>query len=101
MKQDIEIITMERVNQDFGPTEDDFSHPWLTSMQPHFEGLVKVNDNNIRNLRTVLFNREADQQMRIRALAQLHWNANNNDCAESSAVLAQLVHPRHLAGITP
>jgi hypothetical protein len=65
----MEIITVERVNQDFGPTEEDFSHRWLTSMQPHVEGLVQVNDNNIRNLQTVLFNREADQQMRIRALA--------------------------------
>ena len=52
-------------------SEPDLSHQWVTSMQPQWKGLVQVNDGNVRNLQTVLFNLEADKQMRRNALRQL------------------------------
>ena len=48
-----------------------------------------VSDGNVRNLQTVLFNVEADKQMRVNALRQLQINVKDRDCEESSAVLAQ------------
>jgi hypothetical protein len=49
---------------------------------------VSVSDGNIRNLQTVLFNVEADKQIRIRAHAQLIRNSALG-CPDSAAVLAQ------------
>jgi hypothetical protein len=70
-------------------SEPDLSHQWVTSMQPHWKGLVQVSDGNVRNLQTVLFNLEADKQMRRNALRQLQTNVTQRDCEDSRAVLAQ------------
>ena len=70
-------------------SEPDLSHQWVTSMQPQWKGLVQVNDGNVRNLQTVLFNLEADKQMRRNALRQLTTNSTQRDCEDSRAVLAQ------------
>ena len=59
-----------------------------TSLQPRF-ALVQVNDGSIRNMQTVLFNKEADVQMRRNALRQLKTNVKQRDCEESRSVLAQ------------
>ena len=48
-----------------------------------------VSDGNVRNLQTVLFNVEADKQMRRNALRQLQTNVTRRDCEDSCAVLAQ------------
>lgn len=69
-------------------SEPDLSHQWVTSMQPQWKGLVQVSDGNVRNLQTVLFNVEADKQMRTRAHAQLTRNSAQG-CPDSAAVLAQ------------
>jgi hypothetical protein len=58
------------------------------TLQPRFTGLVPVRNNNIRNLQTVLFNVEADRQMRIRAHRQLQINAAQG-CEDSTNVLSQ------------
>ena len=70
-------------------SEPDLSHQWVTSMQPQWKGLVMVSDGNVRNLQTVLFNLEADTQMRRNALRQLQTNSTQRDCEDSRAVLAQ------------
>jgi hypothetical protein len=70
-------------------SEPDLSHHWVTSTQPHWSGLVQVNDGNIRNLQTVLFSIEADKQMRRNALRQLQTNVAQRECEDSAAVLAQ------------
>ena len=70
-------------------SEPDLSHQWVTSMQPHWNGLVQVNDGHIRNLQTLIFNCEADKQMRIRALAQLRLYAIEDSSLEATAVLRQ------------
>jgi hypothetical protein len=70
-------------------SEPDLSHQWVTSMQPQWKGLVMVSDGNVRNLQTVLFNLEADTQMRRNALRQLQINSTQRDCEDSRAVLAQ------------
>jgi hypothetical protein len=76
-------------------SEPDLSHQWVTSMQPQWKGLVQIADQNIRNLQTVLFNVEADKQMRIRAHTQLTRNSAQG-CPDSAAVLAQW----HECGLT-
>ena len=70
-------------------SEPDLSHHWVTSTQPHWSGLVQVNDGNIRNLQTVLFNIEADKQMRRNALRQLQTNVAQRECEDSAAVVSQ------------
>lgn len=74
--------------QDAEITEPDYAHRWITSLQPHFT-LLQVSDPNVRNLQTVLFNVEADRDMRRRALKQLAHNAKRFDSQDASAVLQQ------------
>lgn len=50
---------------------------------------LQVSDPNVRNLQTVLFNVEADRDMRRRALKQLAHNAKRFDSQDASAVLQQ------------
>ncbi len=64
------------------------SLPPATSMQPRFT-LVLVQTQHIANLQRVLFNTEADTQMRRNALLQLQTNVTQRDCEDSRAVLAQ------------
>ncbi len=80
-------LPVQRIdNMDFGATEP--AH-WLTSMHPRLNELVPVQDGHIRNLQTLIFNREADKQMRIRALAQLRLYAIEDSNLEATAVLRQ------------
>lgn len=80
---------VERLDKmDFGATEPDLSHQWATSIQPRF-ALMLVQTQHIANLQRVLFNIEADKQMRVNALRQLQINVKDRDCEDSRAVLAQ------------
>jgi hypothetical protein len=45
--------------------------------------------SNVRNLQTVLFNVEADKQMRRNSLWQLTTNVTQRECEDSHAVFAQ------------
>jgi hypothetical protein len=83
-------ISVERIPMpEHCSSEPDLSHHWVTSTQSHWSGLAMVNDGNVRNLQTVLFNLEADKQMRRNALRQLQTNSTQRDCEDSRAVLAQ------------
>lgn len=59
-----------------------------TSMQPR-NPLMLVQTPHLANLQRVLFNTEADAQMRRNALRQLQINVKDRDCEESRYALAQ------------
>lgn len=63
-------------------------------MQPHWKGLIQVSDEATRNLQTVLFNIEADLDMRRRAFKQLQKNAaqGNQDAANVLAQWESVLH---------
>jgi hypothetical protein len=99
MQNPPEGMTVTRVERDFGATESDNTHLYVskaqagrleaaTSMQPRYS-LVPVQTQHIANLQRVLFNSEADTQMRRNALCQLQTNVTERDCEESRAVLEQ------------
>jgi hypothetical protein len=95
---------VERINNmDFGATESSNVHLYIpksyyqehaatlepaTSMQPRF-AVALVPTQHIANLQRVLFNVEADKQMRRNALRQLQINVTQRDYEDSHAVLAQ------------
>jgi len=70
-----------------GLQQPDLSHQWVTSRQPHWKGLVQVSEEATKNLQTVLFNIEADVEMRRRAFKQLQHNAAQGN-QEAANVLA-------------
>ena len=69
-------------------SEPDLAHKWATSMQPHFTGLVQVNDGIIRNHQTILFCESANTDIRLRAKHELARNAREGNL-EAIAVLSQ------------
>jgi hypothetical protein len=76
-------------------SEEDATHlyqpkgmEYATSMQPRYP-VALVQTEHIRNLQRVLFNSEADKQMRRNALKQLTINVTQRDCEESAVVLQQ------------